>query len=72
MTTIYKGEDAKRVCGMILANDNYDTPLKGYDHLSAGYWKEDGKWIAYDNTTGDCWVEEFETRRQAAQYAEGL
>ena len=57
---------------MILANDNYDTPLKGFDHLSAGYWKEDGKWIAYDNTTGDCWVEEFETRRQAAQYAEGL
>ena len=26
------------------------------------------KWIAYDNTTGDCWVEEFKTRREAREY----
>lgn len=70
MATIYKGKDAKKVCGMILANENYDTPLNGYDCNSAGYWKENGKWIAYDNTTGDCWIEEFKRRCEASKYVE--
>jgi hypothetical protein len=26
------------------------------------------KWIAYDNTTGDCWVEEFKTRKEAKDW----
>ncbi len=66
--TTYKGQEAKIVCELILANDDYNTPLDGYDHQSAGFWKENDKWIAYDNRTGDCWVEEFSTRKEAAEY----
>lgn len=65
---IYTGQEAKKVCEAILSNEDYDTPIPGYDHLSSGYWKECGKWIAYDNTTGDCWMEEFDTLKEAKQY----
>ena len=65
---IYEGEEAYKVCNMILANGGYSTPIEGYDVFSAGFWREGDKWIAYDNTSGDCWVEEFKTRREAREY----
>ena len=49
MATIYKGDEAAKVCNMILANEDYSTPIEGYDVCSSGYWRECGKWIAYDN-----------------------
>ena len=30
---------------------------------------EDDCWVAVDNTTGDCWVEEFKTEAEARAYA---
>ena len=65
---IYEGEEAYKVCNMILANGGYSTPIEGYDVFSAGFWREGDKWMAYDNTTGDCWVEEFKTRKEAKEY----
>lgn len=68
MATIYEGEEAYKVCNMILANGDFSTPIEGYEVFSAGFWREGDKWIAYDNTTGDCWVEEFKTRKEAKEY----
>lgn len=71
MATIYTGEEAKTVCNMILNNTDWTAPLKGYDSISKGYWKEGpDRWVAYDNTDGDCWVEEFRTRKEAIKYIE--
>ena len=75
--TIYIGTIAEKVCNLILRNEGYSTPIEGYDVCSMGYWGEririvkGGKFkliirfVAYDNTTGDCWVEEFKTRKEA-------
>lgn len=63
--TIYEGEEAYKVCNTILANGDFSTPIEGYEVFSAGFWREGYKWIAYDNTTGDCWVEEFKTMEKA-------
>ena len=30
--------------------------------------RENGVWIACDNTTGDCWVAEFASKRQALKW----
>ncbi len=66
--TIYTGEEARIVCDLILRNEDYSTPIEGYEVCSVGFWREGDKWIAYDNTTGDCWVEEFKTRVEAKEY----
>jgi len=79
MVTIYTGSEAQRACNAILeanrdfSSDSvkYNKPVDGIDILSAGYWEEDGKWIAYDNSTYDCWVEEFKTKKEARLYATG-
>ena len=72
MATIYKGKVAHTVCDAILAANEqggpYNAPINGFDHLSVGYWKDGDKWIAYDNTTEDCWIEEFDTRKDAVEY----
>lgn len=72
MGTLYKGKTAKKVCEMILAANEdwpYTNPIEGYDHKSSGYYKEGKVWIAFDNTTEDCWIEEFESRKDAVDYA---
>lgn len=72
--TCYTGEIARKVCNMILAtgrnNGRYDSLIEGYKCKSVGFWKENGKWIAYDNTNGCCWVEEFPTRKAAVKWIE--
>lgn len=63
--TVYQGSVAQQACQAILAaNSNnaldhtkYDQPVEGINIKSAGFWEEDGKWIAYDNSTYDCWVD---------------
>lgn len=65
---IYTGEEAEKVCKMILANEDYSTPIEGYEVFSTGYWRECGKWVAYDNLDGECWMEEFKTKEEAMEY----
>ena len=35
-----------------------------------GYFMENGKWVAFDNSTGDCFVEEFAKEEQAIAWVE--
>lgn len=38
---------------------------------SCGYYKNEiGTWSAWDNMTGDCWCEDFKTRKEAVAYVE--
>lgn len=66
-TEILTGADAKRICNEILAFDDYSSI-----HLGAfGYWHEQDSWVAFDNTDGNCWMEEFSTEDAARDYAKG-
>ena len=33
-----------------------------------GYFKDENKWIAFDNKDGCCWTEEYDTEREAMEY----
>lgn len=82
-TKCYYGEVAQRICNYILTHaieheshregqrgmllwDSWTEYPKPYVN---GYFEEEGKWVAFDNTTGDCWVEDFDTEDQARLYA---
>lgn len=39
---------------------------------TSGYYFNDGKWVVFDNSTGDCWVEEFNTEVQCIKYLNGV
>lgn len=69
MATIYKGREAADALMEILwrhAEDGTYPYMKG----TCGYFNDDEQdvWVAYDNTTGDCWVEEFKTEKEAKEY----
>lgn len=60
-TRIYKGQEAERICQEIIDNYNWEAQ-KYYNHYGAcGYFQdqETKHWVAFDNSTGDCWMEEF-------------
>lgn len=70
MTTImlYTDVQAQELVGQILDSLNEDGryPLNEGD---MGYYKNaDGIWTAWDNSTGDCWVEDFKTRKEAIEW----
>ncbi len=69
--TLYTGDVAKKVCYAILANDDYTTPIEGYEVFSAGYWKDGKIYQAYDNRSGHCWCEEFTTLAKAQAWVKG-
>lgn len=59
--------EAKRICNEILESEDYQ-----HTHLGAsGYWYEQGRWVAFDNTDGNCWMEEFSKKKHAIAYADG-
>lgn len=48
-----------------------ETELGAWEYKykgSFGIFREDNKFIAFDNNTGDCWVEEFETLKDAIEW----
>lgn len=61
---ILKGEKAKITLQNIL--DNRDSSL------SKGYFKENLIWIGFDNSTKDCWVEEFSNEYLAICWLENF
>ena len=71
-TNSYVGDFARTVCNYILKH--YDDAKEMYTEFfgTTGVFQENGKWVAYDNTTGDCWVEEFKTKREAERWVDGL
>jgi len=65
---IYEGKEAQELVGQILEslNEKGRYPLHSGD---MGYYKNaDGIWTAWDNSTADCWVEDFETRKEAKEW----
>ena len=65
---IYEGKEALELVGQILEslNEKGRYPLHSGD---MGYYKNaDGIWTAWDNSTADCWVEDFKTRKEAIEW----
>ena len=67
--TMYQGDRAKVLCDEILngvKDERY--PL----HSGAkGFFQDGGKYVAFDNSSKDCWVEEFYTRESAVGWCSG-
>ena len=69
---IYEGKEAQELVGQILEslNEKGRYPLHSGD---MGYYKNaDGIWTAWDNSTADCWVEDFKTRKEAIEWLENV
>ena len=65
---IYEGKEALELVGQILEslNEKGRYPLHSGD---MGYYKNaDGNWTAWDNSTADCWVEDFKTKQAAIKW----
>ena len=65
---IYEGKEALELVGQILEslNEKGRYPLHSGD---MGYYKNaDGIWTAWDNSTADCWVEDFKTCKEAKEW----
>ncbi len=60
---LLSGQDAKDVLKSILHNKRQNTD-KYPEPFEAGCFQEGDMWVGFDNTTGDCWVEEFKTRAE--------
>lgn len=65
---IFTGEESRRLVHKILAShdDNDRYPLmEGH----CGYFRNaDGSYSAWDNTTGDCWCEDFKNKKQCLEW----
>ena len=61
---IYYGKIANEILNKNLDNRNFNK--------SKGYFFDKKMWVAYDNTTGNCWVEEFKTEGLAICWLENF
>lgn len=61
---IYRGKFAKDILNSTLKN------LKS--NYSKGYFFEDKTWVAFDNSTKNCWVEEFSSEEMAICWLENF
>ena len=72
----YLDDSALRLFGEV-AMKTVETILSSTDgapfiELNAvGIYKDGDKWIAFDNKSRDCWVEEFTTFKKAFDYLDG-
>lgn len=67
------GEDAQKVLGEILESERRSRSLTFPAHTGAqGYFRDGAKYVAFDNRTNDCWVEEFRTKTGAEKWCRGL
>ncbi|MCK9450916.1 MAG: hypothetical protein M0Q90_04445 [Bacteroidales bacterium] len=41
-------------------------------NICKGYFCQENRWIAFDNSTGNCWVEEFYTEEKAICWLENF
>jgi hypothetical protein len=74
---ILTGDNAERVCGEIIDGAIIGAGESMYPPpYCKGFYKDkrsDGVevWVAFDNSTADCWVEEFGTPAKALDWCEG-
>lgn len=79
MEEILKGKQAKAVLTTLLEgvecprSRHYHRKYLGYSHsYVSGYFKEEGQFVTFDNTRGECFVEEFSTKEEAIDWCKGL
>ena len=68
---IVTGKQAEQTVKEILDNEVDDSLNCFYPkHVGVGgYYKNElGTWTAFDNSDGDCWVEDFDTRKAAKEW----
>jgi len=63
---ILKGEEAKKVCDEILNGRTKEGKYLG--PFAWGIFEEDEIWVAFDNSGGDMWMEEFYYANQAEEW----
>lgn len=67
------GEEAQKILGEILESERRSRSLTFPAHTGAqGYFRDGAKYVAFDNSTNDCWVEEFRTKIGAEKWCRGL
>ena len=72
-TDILTGKEAQRVLGEILESERRSRSLTYPAHTGArGFFYEKPKFVAFDNSSNDCWVEEFKTEIGAMKWCRGL
>ena len=83
MAELLTGEAAKKVLGEILESERLrvgeqssgmltNRTLSFPAHTGArGYFYEKPKFVAFDNSSNDCWVEEFRTKMGAEKWCRG-
>jgi hypothetical protein len=64
---VIKGKKAKEILRQLLY---YGEHKLKYTPYCKGYFKCRSCYVAFDNQTGDCWVEEFRNRLQAMIWLE--
>ena len=52
--------------------DEMGEVIRDYSPRGLFLTKEGGGWVACDNTSGDAWTEDFETRAEAVGWLVGL
>ena len=71
-TDILTGKEAQRVLGEILESERKSRSLTYPAHTGAvGFFYEKPKFVAFDNSSNDCWVEEFKTETGARKWCRG-
>ncbi len=69
---IIVGEEAQRIYGEILESEYSSRGIGFPAHTGAlGIFVEDGKYVAFDNSTNDCWVEDFKNEQVALSWLRG-
>ena len=72
MAEILTGNEAQKVLGEILESERKNSSLTFPAHTGArGYFYEKPKFVAFDNSSNDCWVEEFRTKLGAEKWCQG-
>ena len=64
------GITAKSILKNILDNVGHDHLGADYPHHvgAIGYYKDSEVWVAFDNRTKNCWVEEFGTEGECINW----
>lgn len=83
ITPFYEGENARTVLDYLLADAiNPDDPKRSLSRYQlrdgdyavneygfcCGHFLDYDRWLAFDNSTGCCWVEEFSSEKECLSY----
>ena len=66
---IYTNSTAEEIVGIILESQDGTGKYPAYEG-DMGYYqdKKTDKWVAFDNISCDCWIEEFDSEEEALKW----